>query len=712
MRFWLGLTSLAIVVAATPSVARAELGGGKLRIEIKIPSDPDENAASMDEADYITPTEEDRLRYFNLARCTCDNRGSDQLYHARVSWETRPTSSVSGQLYLWTGTGCAAITDPQLRPQSCSELTSINDVNDVDLVVKRFEHIEDLLSPGTNSDGCDPNVTAVSFGVFSSTDGGNMLTEEGLYTIDTIDMRAPAVPTTVTASPEEGQITLSFARPTSNVEDYRYFQALCAVADGSPAHETRTHAPQYDTTERVCMVPVGQLEAATLENDEEIIGDVVTAASLPAGLAQLEEAFICGQAADSATEITLGGLSNGVAYVVVLVAMDRAGNYTARFVPKTITPQPVTDFWEDLNEENPEIEGGLCLVESTYGAGGGGVNGALRAWRDELRQTAIGSWLVDRYYAWGAPLAAAAQESVVARVVLGVVMLPLVAIALVWHAIGLPAMLALALALAVWRRRRRLLVAAAVTLAPGLAAAQSMTPYWDDELAAESVETAGPKWHFGLRLGPYLPDVDDSRFGDPGPYERMFGDGSWMPAIDLHRVFGTRAGQVGAGVSFGYFSKTADAFIPQPPGSMDPPVRAPGNENSLKIVPMELTAIWRGTMFHDTWGIPLVPYARGGLGYYLWWVRRPDGDLAKACPPIPRNCDRAIGGSLGLVGAAGLSIRAEGIDPDAARSMRDSGLDHAGFYAEIEVAWVDGFGNAKKLSLGDTTWFAGIDFEF
>jgi hypothetical protein len=107
-----------------------------------------------------------------------------------------------------------------------------------------------------------------------------------------------------------------------------------------------------------------------------------------------------------------------------------------------------------------------------------------------------------------------------------------------------------------------------------------------------------------------------------------------------------------------------------------------------------------------------VPYLRGGLGYYLWWVRRPDGEFAKACPANMTNCDRAIGASLGLVGAVGLAIRAEGVDPSAARSMRDSGLDHAGFYAELEMGWVDGFGSAKKLSLGDTTWSAGIDFEF
>jgi len=44
--------------------------------------------------------------------------------------------------------------------------------------------------------------------------------------------------------------------------------------------------------------------------------------------------------------------------------------------------------------------------------------------------------------------------------------------------------------------------------------------------------------------------------------------------------------------------------------------------------------------------------------------------------------------------------------------MRQSGIYHAGFYAELQVAKVDGFGSDKKLSVGDTTWFAGIDFEF
>jgi len=33
-------------------------------------------------------------------------------------------------------------------------------------------------------------------------------------------------------------------------------------------------------------------------------------------------------------------------------------------------------------------------------------------------------------------------------------------------------------------------------------------------------------------------------------------------------------------------------------------------------------------------------------------------------------------------------------------------------YAELSLAKVDGFGSATKLSVGDRTWFAGVDFEF
>jgi hypothetical protein len=44
--------------------------------------------------------------------------------------------------------------------------------------------------------------------------------------------------------------------------------------------------------------------------------------------------------------------------------------------------------------------------------------------------------------------------------------------------------------------------------------------------------------------------------------------------------------------------------------------------------------------------------------------------------------------------------------------MRDGGIYHAGFYAEYQLGWVDGFGSEKKLAVGDNTWFVGVNFEF
>jgi hypothetical protein len=78
------------------------------------------------------------------------------------------------------------------------------------------------------------------------------------------------------------------------------------------------------------------------------------------------------------------------------------------------------------------------------------------------------------------------------------------------------------------------------------------------------------------------------------------------------------------------------------------------------------------------------------------------------------DCDgnKAYGGTLGFQGTLGLSIRAERIDKDAARSMKQSGIYHAGFYVELMAAIVNGFGDDKKLSVGDKTWFGGVDFEF
>ena len=202
---------------------------------------------------------------------------------------------------------------------------------------------------------------------------------------------------------------------------------------------------------------------------------------------------------------------------------------------------------------------------------------------------------------------------------------------------------------------------------------------------------------------------------EPGPYADMFGGYQILPMIDVDRILWRGFGQLGIGGSIGYMQKSANAWADgSTPGDPMRP-RSPGDTNTFRLIPFALTGVYRFTWLDDQFGIPLVPYVRGGVAYYLWWVRT-NGSTASTCWDGTRDpdcdADKAIGGTLGLQGSLGLAIRAERVDASAASSMRAGGIMHAGFYAELSLAWVDGFGSSEKLAVGDATWFAGVNFEF
>ena len=201
-----------------------------------------------------------------------------------------------------------------------------------------------------------------------------------------------------------------------------------------------------------------------------------------------------------------------------------------------------------------------------------------------------------------------------------------------------------------------------------------------------------------------------------GPYEQMFGGYSILPMLDIDYFFLRGVGQFGVGASIGYMGKKEHAWqAGSDPMSANRP-RAPGDDNKFRLFPLSINAVYRLTYLDDNYGVPIIPYARGGIAYYVWWVTAPNGDFAKSCvgPNTTDTCPKttAAGASLGVVGSLGLALRAERIDASAARSMRESGIEHAGFYAEYSIGKVDGFGSDKKLSVGAATWFAGVDFEF
>jgi hypothetical protein len=657
-------------------------------------------------------------------------------------------SGVHQAVYFWVGTSCSDDTQRNMGAV-CKSVASENDI-DLNLypggTYKEFNLYDVVNGKIHETEPCLPIEGAATIWAFVDTTGSNPDTPDykttqniGTVTGETsandVDTKPPPLPTDLVAHSNEGGIALSWKPPGANNTDVAYYQALCATLDGSPAR-ARTNEPQYVTTQSICpgvAVPDAEkLSPTALDNGE--IG-----VTTPTGaLAALDANYICGQAnSGTANSLSIGGLGNETPYQVILLAIDLHGNFTATYFDHTITPHEVTDFWEDLHERGGKAEGGLCLLAETYGDDSF-LTHTLRAFRDDtLGGSPAGRWLTEVYYATMGKLGVYVHGSVVWRVIAAVVITPLVMLALLWHWLTLPGVLGLLAAAWWWRRRgvvsgwgRRLLRMRAVRVAAGIAVitlgasrahAGGYQPYWEDSVPTSNesqVAADDPSlvtWHAGIRIGPYVPDIDKQLGMDPGPYEQMFGGYYMLTMLDVDRIVWTDFGQVGIGLSLGYMQKHARTFTLDSEPSDAPRARA-SDINKFRLIPMALTATYRFTWLDDEYGIPVVPYVRGGLSYYLWWASTSDGSLAQACSDggIDPNCSstKALGGSLGVQGSIGLAVRAERIDPSTANSMRLSGIQHVGIYGELSLAKVDGFGSESKLSVGDRTWFAGVNFEF
>lgn len=623
--------------------------------------------------ELVEPPDSEVFRQrLNLASCVCSQSGdaqTDLYYELHLS----ATTGVSPAGQIWVGTGCE---DDITRPMQCRQVGDIADLDALNVREDSFPvRLFDLINasptqvdaPCRSANGGEAFVWVISD---TNNDSDPDFFSPRPIDLDLFpdvtgfDTQPPPLPEKLRATGGEGSIRIEWETPVSNATDLYAFHALCIDPTGAPVGAADDAL--FSTTQTVCDIPqTFDLTPTVVTSDE---GTEV--AATPAPFASLDPAFICHTETDgTATSLTIDGLENNVEYTIALVAVDFYGNPVATFFNRTITPKPVTDFWEDLDARG-DVEGGFCSTSSPAGLGG-------------MFLVLGAAWL--------------------------------------------------------WRRRRRLaqgVIAGVVVLAafaPRTASADDFTPYWDDPAKEESfIDYEIPKWHAGIKLGPYTPAIDD-QFGknersQMGPYQAMFGN-YWvdgkptdshvyqiLPMLDVDRFIWSGSGQLGIGGSLGYMQKTAFAYVEG--SSPDDPrrPRSTASENTFRLIPFALTATYRATQLDDLYGIPLVPYIRGGLSYYVWWVKGPSGDIAKVCrgDTMGADCDanKAYGGTLGFQGSLGLAIRAERIDRDAARSMVQSGIYHAGFYAELMYAKVDGFGSDTKLSVGDKTWFAGVNFEF
>lgn len=764
------LAALALALGAGTAFAALE-GGVTITFELRIPDGDGGHYLGNDE--QIEDT-------FNMAQCVCSTAevGVEDREHTFVMrMKMEPFMAQTDQrVEIWYGNSCDTL-DAENKLDECTEGEAINDVDDLQSLIDREIPIHEVMFPGNLSEGCVEQVGTEN--VYAMIDAENDGTYEDVFSSPVeYDSKRPPLPDDPIANPGESAIQLEWGPPVSNAEDVFKYQALCADATTDmPVFSEPTNDPAYDTGFNMCgeddglvVKTVGTSAGPVLDagpgGPDASIADAGTgdgdggtgdggagspdagvAVDLPQGLAELDPAFICGEASGTQTSLRISNLNNDNTYRVVLVPIDAAKNPNAIDLG-LVTPKPVIDFWEDYHDQGGTVEGGFCLATSTYG-GNHPFTNTLRDFRDDvLAQTAAGRWLTARYYDYVAPLGAIVESSIILRVLVGLWLLPFVLAAAFWLYAGIFIQLLVFAMLVLLRvrtrdgdsRARRRGVAAAFAACAVLAAAPLASaeepvggmggdrydPYWDSFDAP--VEGAGPqpvRWLFGIKLGPYLPDVD-SAFSGEGPYERMFGtDQSLMFAIDVDRYFMWPAGQFGVTGSIGYMGNSAKAFatdrdtmgnvviLETPDG-----LQRSNESTKFRLIPTNIGAVYRFTDLDDRFGVPLVPYGKASLAYYIWWITAPDG-VAEVpdddCPDLTQDCDgnKARGASLGIQLSLGLSIRAERIDKQSASSMRtEMGIEHAGFYAEVQYAKVDGFGSDKKLAVGDFTWFGGINFEF
>lgn len=690
-------------------------------------------------------------KYFNRAHCVCSRPGSatkSDYRETSFAYELllqNQTTLIHRPLEIWVGSSCD---DSVLRPMSChrvdsagiSDIASIATTNGVKAEVPLF----DLMNPEPNADpsaACPERAVSATLWAIADGDSDGTLEYFASKSIET-DLLPPPQPTKFTASGAEEAIDISWDPPSGDTADIEYYQALCATDSGDPG---RTDPPtaRYVTPRNLCGAEIdfalSPADVGTAAAGGTDSGTAVSEDNLIDGLKQLDPTYLCGESAGStATSIRLEHLKNGEAYTVVLLAVDKFGNGRATYFTQKLTPQPVTDFWEDLHNKGSKTQGGFCLLAETYGDDSSLTN-ALRRFRDHtLADSAAGRWLTSAYYATLGKAGVIVQGRPAVRAIAAIVLAPLVGAALLWHVATLPGLLA-GILLVWWlgrvakpgaaMRLRPHVVAAGVACAfaiVGPTRAHAQSPYWDNALGTEDHSLSDVpydiRWHVGVRVGPYTPQIDEEpglmkNSDGEGPYRAMFGGYRLMPMLDIDRVLWTGIGQLGLGVSVGYMGKRAKAYAstvdPADPDATNPEnpdrERSAGDITTFRLIPLEVSAVYRFSYLDDEFGIPLVPYVRGGLGYYVWWSTAPSGDFSRT---VMAADNKARGASAGLVGSVGLQIRAERIDSTAARSMRESGITHAGFYGEYSIGWVNGFGEATKLNVGDSTWFAGVDFEF
>jgi hypothetical protein len=258
--------------------------------------------------------------------------------------------------------------------------------------------------------------------------------------------------------------------------------------------------------------------------------------------------------------------------------------------------------------------------------------------------------------------------------------------------------------------------------APSAAALERDSPLAQpDRTRRDRAGRPGSPQRFALevKVGPYLPDVDRTYQGPGlGPYAAVFGQTDStgqaidqprpfpMPAFAFDWQFVYLAGPLGLGVQAGFFRDKAQALVANPREGEH--LRSAADRTTFSVIPLALLLSYRLELLADRLRVPLVPYAKAGFAYSFYWTKDGAGKIARNSAGEPGR-----GGVPGFQVNAGAMLRLDFIEPGTAKKLDNvTGINHTYVFGEYQLSRVDNFGVGRNISLGDSTWFAGLAIEF
>ena len=206
------------------------------------------------------------------------------------------------------------------------------------------------------------------------------------------------------------------------------------------------------------------------------------------------------------------------------------------------------------------------------------------------------------------------------------------------------------------------------------------------------------------RVGLYEPQIDQDPRLTGSPAAKTFGTN---PRFEVGMEFDWQAlripdvGSLGPGFALAYTVLHGCATI-----TSSPTGQCSAEETGLEILPMYLVAVFRLDVLQEKLHVPLVPYAKAGLGYALWRGSNSAGTSTYGGV-------LAEGHTFGTQLAGGVAFNLGVFDPNTAHQLDEStGINNTYAFVEYYSSDLNGLWESNVLRVGSRNVAFGLSFEF